>query len=86
MNISESKKDKMIHFYLDIAAESQRVSNRRAGRVVRKFKPKRAIQDFDEMIKNKPTFIAENATPKIEKVVRAISQWSDSGEPIETQV
>ena len=86
MNIPESKKAEMVRFYLDIAAESQRVSNRIAGRVVREFEPKRAIQDFDEMIKNKPTFIVENDTPKIEKVVRAIPQWSDSGEPIETQI
>ena len=77
MNIPESKKAEMVRFYLDIAAESQRVSNRIAGRVVREFEPKRAIQDFDEMIKNKPTFIVENDTPKIEKVVRAIPQWSN---------
>jgi len=28
----------------------------------------------------RPTFIVENATPKIEKVVRAIPQWAESGE------
>ena len=86
MDITDSKKQEMIRFYLDIAAESQRIQNRISGRVVREFEPKRAIEEINEIVKNRPTFIAENATPKIEKVVRAIPQWSDSGEPIETQI
>ena len=86
MNITESKKQEMIRFYLDLAAESQRIQNRISGRVVRDFEPKRAIEEINEIVKNRPTFIVENPTPKIEKVVRAIPQWSDSGEPIETQI
>ena len=86
MDITASKNQEMIRFYLDIAAESQRIQNRISGRVVREFEPKRAIEEINEIVKNRPTFIVENATPKIEKVVRAIPQWSDSGEPIETQI
>ena len=66
----------MIRFYLDLAAESQRIQNRISGRVVRDFEPKRAIEEINEIVKNRPTFIVENPTPKIEKVVRAIPQWT----------
>ena len=38
------------------------------------------------MVKKRPTFVVENPTPKIEKVVRAIPQWADSGEPIAVQM
>ena len=39
------------------------------------------------MVKNRPTFIVENAaTPKVKKVSRAIPEWSDSGAPIEVQI
>ena len=38
------------------------------------------------MVKNRPTFIVESSTPKVEKVTRAIPEWSDSGAPIETQI
>ena len=86
MDIPQNKKEEMIRFYLDIASESQRVQNRIAGRVVRDFEPKKAIEEFNEMIQKRPTFIVENATPKIEKVVRAIPQWADSGEPIHEQI
>ena len=37
------------------------------------------------MIQKRPTFIVENLKP-IEKVVRAIPEWSDSGEPILVQI
>ena len=87
MDISESKKEEMTRFYLDIAAEAQRVQNRVSGRVVRKFAPKRAIQEINELMQNQPTFIVENpASEKVEKVVRAIPQWADSGAPILTQI
>ena len=36
-DITESKKEEMIRFYLDIAAEAQRVQNRISGRVARDF-------------------------------------------------
>ena len=87
MDIPENKKEETVRFYLDIASETQRVINRISGRVVRQFEPKRAIEEINEMVKNRPTFIVENtATPKVEKVTRAIPQWSDSGMPIETQI
>ena len=38
------------------------------------------------MVKNRPTFMVESAAPKVEKVTRAIPEWSDSGAPIETQI
>ena len=87
MDISESEKEEMIRFYLDIAAEAQRVQNRILGRVARDFQPKRAIQEINEMVQKRPTFIVENATSdKVEKVVRAIPQWADSDAPILTQI
>ena len=55
MNIHESKKKEMIRFYLDIAAENQRVSNRISGRVVREFKPKRDIRELKNMLMNNRT-------------------------------
>ena len=79
MDIPENKKEETVQFYLDIASETQRVINRISGRVVRQFEPKRAIEEINEMVKNRPTFIVENAaTPKVEKVTRAIPQWSHS--------
>ena len=73
MDIPENKKEETVRFYLDIASETQRVINRISGRVVRQFEPKRAIEEINEMVKNRPTFIVENAaTPKVEKVTRAI--------------
>ena len=87
MDISESTKEEMIRFSFDIAAEAQRVQNRVSGRVVREFAPKRAIQEINELMQNQPTFIVENPGAfKVEKVVRAIPQWSDSGAPILTQI
>ena len=86
MDISESEKEEMIRFYLDIAAEAQRVQNRILGRVARDFQPKRAIQEINEMVQNRPTFIVANPTEKVEKVVRAIPQWADSDAPILTQI
>ena len=87
MDLPENKKEETVRFYLDIASETQRVINRISGRVVRQFEPKRAIEEINEIVKNRPTFIVENtATPKVEKVTRAIPQWSDSGPPIETQI
>ena len=38
------------------------------------------------MVKNRPTFIVENATPKVEKGIRAIKEWSDSGALMEEQI
>ena len=61
MDISEKKKEENIRFYLDIAAEAQRVQNRVTGRVSQEFKPKRAIQEINELMQNQPTFIIENA-------------------------
>ena len=55
----------MICFYLKIAAESQRVSNRISGRVLQEFEPKKTIQEFDETMENRPTFIVENPTQKL---------------------
>lgn len=55
MNIHESKKKEMIRFYLDIAAENQRVSNRISGRVVREFKPKRDIRELKNTLMNNRT-------------------------------
>ena len=75
MDISESKKEEMVRFYLDIASETQRVINRLSGRVVREFEPKRAIEEINEMVKNGPAFIVENGTPKVEKITRAIRVW-----------
>ena len=75
----------MIRFYLDIASEAQRVTNRVKGRVIKDFEPKKAIDEFNEMIQKRPTVIVENLKP-IEKVVRAIPEWSDSGEPILVQI
>ena len=38
-------------------------------------------------MQNQPTFIVENpASEKVEKVVRAIPQWANSGAPILTQI
>ena len=74
MDISESEKEEMIRFYLDIAAEAQRVQNRILGRVARDFQSKHAIQEINEMVQNQPTFIVANPTEKVEKVVRAIPQ------------
>ena len=67
MDIPESKKEEMVRFYLDIASETQRVTNRLSHRVAREFEPKRAIEEINKMVKNRPTFIVENDTPKIEK-------------------
>ena len=68
VDLSESKKEETVRFYLDIASETQRVINRLSGRVVREFEPKRAIEEIYEMVKNRPTFIVENVTPRDEKV------------------
>ena len=38
------------------------------------------------MVKSRPTFTVQNATPKFEKVTRAVREWSDSGSPIEEQI
>ena len=63
------------------------MQNRVTGRVTQEFKPKRAIQEINELMQNQPTFIIENPSAvKVEKVVRAIPQWSDSGAPILTQI
>jgi hypothetical protein len=52
MDISESEIEEMIRFYLDIAAEPQRVQNRILGRVARDLQPKRTIQEINEMVQN----------------------------------
>jgi hypothetical protein len=41
---------------------------------VQDFEPKKANEEFNEMIQKRPTFIVKNATPKIQKDVRAIPQ------------
>ena len=60
MDLSEKKKEENIRYYLDIAAEAQRVQNRVTGRVAQEFKPKRAIQEINQLMQNQPTFIIEN--------------------------
>ena len=51
-DISKNKTCEMIHFYLYIAAESYFVQNFIAGRVVKQFEPKPAIEAINEMVKN----------------------------------
>ena len=47
MDVPQTKKDEMIRFYLDIASEAQRVTNRVKGRVIKDFEPKKAIDEFN---------------------------------------
>ena len=54
--------------------------------MARDFQPKRAIQEINEMVQNRPTFIVENPTEKVEKVTHVIPQWADFDAPILTQI
>ena len=80
--MTENKKDEMVHFFWDIASENNELK-KNLGRVVCDFKLRHAIQEISKMIKNRPTFMIENSTPKVEKVTRDISEWRDWGVPIE---
>ena len=87
MRTSESQKETAKRFYRDIAAEFQRIKNREKGIVKKEFEPKRGIEILEEVLAKKPTIVYEvKEPPKVEKVVRAIPQWADSGEPILTQI
>ena len=45
------------------------------------------IEKINEMIQNKPTVVFQvTEPPNIQKVVCAIPQWNDSGEPILVQM
>ena len=87
MNVPQNEKDDIKRFYLDIAAETQRLKNRVTGKVSREFKPKRAIEEINDMINSKPTVVFQvTEPPKVQKVIRAIPQGNDSGEPILVQM
>ena len=87
MSIAQSKKDAAIRFYLDIAAESQRVTNRKAGRVTREYVPKRAIEEISELFAQRPKVIIDTQSlPKIQKVEKAMPHVQESSAPIEEQI
>ena len=89
MRTSDSQKESAKRFYRDIAAEFQRIKNREKGKVKKEFEPKRGIEILEEVLAKRPKVIYEVKAPqeqKVQKVVRAIPQWADSGEPILTQI
>ena len=54
MDVAQNKKDEIKRFYLYIDSETQRLRNRKSGKVTSDFKPKRAIEEINEMIQSKP--------------------------------
>ena len=82
MRTSDSQKESAKRFYRDIAAEFQRIKNREKGKVKKEFEPKRGIEILEEVLAKRPKVIYEVKAPqeqKVQKVVRAIPQWADSG-------
>ena len=83
MDVAQNKKVLSWH---ETCAETQHLKNRKSGKVSSDFKPKHAIEDINEMVQNKPQVIYQvTEPPKVQKVVRAIPQWADSGDSIAVQ-